>query len=137
MSSWGVKLITSFRVTPPRMLQSLYTQTWLSFAQEHYLVFSWYIVSVSLFPQSDCQMHLLPQVTTPHIEEYVSSIHLHQPASSQLNKFRMYLSVAQVLDYSISAEMTKVRHSAINSVCAETPVLCRPVNCILDGQPLI
>ncbi|XP_055358191.1 mini-chromosome maintenance complex-binding protein [Betta splendens] len=60
----------------------------------------------SLLP-SDSRIHLLPQVTPPHIEEYVSSIHLHQPASSQLNKFRMYLSVARVLDYSISDEMTK------------------------------
>ncbi|XP_037637673.1 mini-chromosome maintenance complex-binding protein isoform X1 [Sebastes umbrosus] len=59
----------------------------------------------SLLP-SDSQVPLQSQVTPPHMEEYLSSIHMH-PQASQLNKFRMYLSVAQLLDYSISDEMTK------------------------------
>ncbi|KAK5882086.1 hypothetical protein CesoFtcFv8_020709 [Champsocephalus esox] len=42
----------------------------------------------------------------PSMEEYLSSLHMH-PQASQLNKFRMYLSVARLLDYSISDEMTK------------------------------
>ena len=42
------------------------------------------------------------------MEEYLSSLHMH-PQASKLNKFRMYLSVARLLDYSISDEMTKVR----------------------------
>lgn len=41
------------------------------------------------------------------MEEYLSSINMH-PQASQLNKFRIYLSVARRLDYSISDEMTKV-----------------------------
>lgn len=60
----------------------------------------------SLLP-SDCQVHLQSQVTPPHMEEYLSSIHMHPQTSSQLNKFRMYLSVARLLDYSISDEVTK------------------------------
>ncbi|XP_074502870.1 mini-chromosome maintenance complex-binding protein isoform X1 [Sebastes fasciatus] len=59
----------------------------------------------SLLP-SDSQVPLQSQVASPHMEEYLSSIHMH-PQASQLNKFRMYLSVAQQLDYSISDEMTK------------------------------
>lgn len=59
----------------------------------------------SLLP-SDSQVPLQSQVAPPHMEEYLSSIHMH-PQASQLNKFRMYLSVAQLLDYSISDEMTK------------------------------
>lgn len=81
-----------------------------------YRILPWYIVSVSLSPQSDCQIHLQCQVAPPQMEEYLSSIHFHQQASSQLNKFRMYLSVARLLDYSISDEMTKVRRTVINSV---------------------
>lgn len=60
-------------------------------------------------PQSDCQIHLQSQVTPDHMDEYLSSIHMHPQASSQLNKFRLYLSVARLLDYSISDEVTKVR----------------------------
>ncbi|XP_067382817.1 mini-chromosome maintenance complex-binding protein [Channa argus] len=60
----------------------------------------------SLLP-SDCQVHLQSQVTPPHLEEYLSSIRMHLQASSQLNKFRVYLSVARLLDYSISDEVTK------------------------------
>uniref|UniRef100_A0A3Q3MBD0 Mini-chromosome maintenance complex-binding protein n=1 Tax=Mastacembelus armatus TaxID=205130 RepID=A0A3Q3MBD0_9TELE len=60
----------------------------------------------SLLP-SDCQVHLQSQVTPPHMEEYLSSILMHPQASSQLKKFRMYLSVARLLDYAISDEVTK------------------------------
>ncbi|XP_041866407.1 mini-chromosome maintenance complex-binding protein isoform X2 [Melanotaenia boesemani] len=60
----------------------------------------------SLLP-SDCQIHLQPQVAPSHMEEYLSSIHIHPHASSQLNKFRIYLTVARLLDYSISDEVTK------------------------------
>ncbi|XP_059214724.1 mini-chromosome maintenance complex-binding protein isoform X2 [Centropristis striata] len=56
----------------------------------------------SLLP-SDCQIHLQSQVAPTHMEEHLSM----QPQASQLNKFRMYLSVARMLDYSISDEMTK------------------------------
>lgn len=56
---------------------------------------------------SDCQIHLQSQVTPPHLEEYLSAIHMLPQASSQLNKFRIYLSVARLLDYSISDEVTK------------------------------
>ncbi|XP_032365836.1 mini-chromosome maintenance complex-binding protein [Etheostoma spectabile] len=59
----------------------------------------------SLLP-SDCRIHLQSQITPPHMEEYLNSIHMHPPAS-QLNKFRMYLSVARLLNYSISDEVTK------------------------------
>ncbi|XP_007566986.1 mini-chromosome maintenance complex-binding protein [Poecilia formosa] len=60
----------------------------------------------SLLP-SDCHIHLQPQVAPPHMEDYLSSIHVHPQASSQLNKFRVFLSVARLLDYSISDEVTK------------------------------
>ncbi|XP_023281706.1 mini-chromosome maintenance complex-binding protein [Seriola lalandi dorsalis] len=60
----------------------------------------------SLLP-SDCQIHLQSQVAVPQMEEYMSSIHMHPQASSQLNKLRIYLSVARLLDYSISDELTK------------------------------
>lgn len=43
------------------------------------------------------------------MEEYLSNIHAHVQATSQLNKFRIYLNVARQLGYSISDEMTKVR----------------------------
>uniref|UniRef100_A0A7N6F7M5 Mini-chromosome maintenance complex-binding protein n=1 Tax=Anabas testudineus TaxID=64144 RepID=A0A7N6F7M5_ANATE len=62
--------------------------------------------AVTLLP-SDCQIHLQSQVAPDHMDEYLSSIHVHQQTSSQLNKFRMYMSVARLLDYSISDEMTK------------------------------
>lgn len=76
-------------------------------------------VNVSLFfvtPQSDCQIHLQSQITPPHVEEYLSSIHMLPQSSSQLNKFRIYLSVARLLDYSISDEVTKVRHAVVFSL---------------------
>uniref|UniRef100_A0A6Q2XSQ8 Mini-chromosome maintenance complex-binding protein n=1 Tax=Esox lucius TaxID=8010 RepID=A0A6Q2XSQ8_ESOLU len=59
----------------------------------------------SLLP-SDCQVPLQPQVTPPNLEEYLSTVHKAQ-LTSQINKFRVYLSVAQTLDYSISDEVTK------------------------------
>uniref|UniRef100_A0AAX7SJ61 Mini-chromosome maintenance complex-binding protein n=1 Tax=Astatotilapia calliptera TaxID=8154 RepID=A0AAX7SJ61_ASTCA len=60
----------------------------------------------SLLP-SDCQIHLQTQVAPSHLEEYLSTMHMLSQASSQLNKFRIYLSVARLLDYSISDEVTK------------------------------
>ncbi|XP_034465077.1 mini-chromosome maintenance complex-binding protein [Hippoglossus hippoglossus] len=60
----------------------------------------------SLLP-SDCQIKVQSQVDPQHMEEYLSSIHMHPQTSSLLNKLRMYLSVARLLDYSISDEMTK------------------------------
>ncbi|KAM9726909.1 mini-chromosome maintenance complex-binding protein [Menidia menidia] len=60
----------------------------------------------SLLP-SDCQVHLQPPVAPSHMEEYLGGIHMHPQGSSQLNKFRIYLSVARLLDYSISDEVTK------------------------------
>ncbi|KAK6293405.1 hypothetical protein J4Q44_G00357310 [Coregonus suidteri] len=59
----------------------------------------------SLLP-SDCQVPLQPQVTPPNMEEYLTTIHMAQ-LTSQINKFRVYLSVARTLDYSISDEVTK------------------------------
>ncbi|XP_040905500.1 mini-chromosome maintenance complex-binding protein [Toxotes jaculatrix] len=60
----------------------------------------------SLLP-SDCQIHLQSLVAPSHMEEYLSSIHMHPQTSSQLNKLRIYLSAARLLDYSISDEVTK------------------------------
>lgn len=60
----------------------------------------------SLLP-SDSQVHLQTQITPSQLDDYLSSIHLHPQASAQLNKFRMYLSMARLLDYSISDEVTK------------------------------
>uniref|UniRef100_A0A4W5NYV4 Mini-chromosome maintenance complex-binding protein n=1 Tax=Hucho hucho TaxID=62062 RepID=A0A4W5NYV4_9TELE len=59
----------------------------------------------SLLP-SDCQVPLQPQVTPPNMEEYLTTIHMAQ-FTSQINKFRVYLSLARTLDYSISDEVTK------------------------------
>ncbi|XP_074532761.1 mini-chromosome maintenance complex-binding protein [Halichoeres trimaculatus] len=60
----------------------------------------------SLLP-SDCHIHLQSQVNPAQVEEYLSSIHLPLNAASQLNKFRIYLTVAQLLDYSISDDVVK------------------------------
>ncbi|XP_034040534.1 mini-chromosome maintenance complex-binding protein [Thalassophryne amazonica] len=60
----------------------------------------------SLLP-SDCQVHLQPHLGTAHLDEYLSGIHMHPQTSSQLNKFRVYLSVARLLDYRITDEVTK------------------------------
>lgn len=58
----------------------------------------------SLLP-SDCQIRLQPQLSAAHTEEQQQ--HLGSAHTSQLKKFRIYLSVARHLDYSISEEMTK------------------------------
>lgn len=60
----------------------------------------------SLLP-SDCQIHIHPRVAPELLPEYLGSIHLHPQTSSQLNKFRMYLGVARLLDYNISDDVTK------------------------------
>lgn len=60
----------------------------------------------SLLP-SDCHIHLQPQVAPSHMEEYLSGVHVHPQTSTQLNRFRVYLGVARLLDYSISDEVTK------------------------------
>ncbi|NWW85465.1 MCMBP protein, partial [Rhynochetos jubatus] len=59
----------------------------------------------SLLP-SDCQVHLQPQIVPPNMEEYVNSL-LTAVLPSVLNKFRIYLSLLRLLDYSISEEVTK------------------------------
>ncbi|XP_061491813.1 mini-chromosome maintenance complex-binding protein isoform X1 [Rhineura floridana] len=59
----------------------------------------------SLLP-TDCQVHLQPQLIPPNMEEYMSSL-LTAVLPSILNKFRIYLSLLRMLDYSISDEVTK------------------------------
>ncbi|XP_053162132.1 mini-chromosome maintenance complex-binding protein isoform X1 [Hemicordylus capensis] len=59
----------------------------------------------SLLP-SDCQVHLQPQLIPPNMEEYMNSL-LAAVLPSILNKFRIYLSLLRLLDYSISDEVTK------------------------------
>ncbi|NXS62792.1 MCMBP protein, partial [Brachypteracias leptosomus] len=59
----------------------------------------------SLLP-SDCQVHLQPQIIPPNMEEYMTSL-LTAVLPSVLNKFRIYLSLLRLLDYSISDEVTK------------------------------
>ncbi|KAJ6669007.1 hypothetical protein lerEdw1_007816 [Lerista edwardsae] len=59
----------------------------------------------SLLP-SDCQVHLQPQLIPPNMEEYMNSL-LTAVLPSILNKFRIYLSLLRLLDYSISDEVTK------------------------------
>lgn len=58
----------------------------------------------SLLP-SDCQVHLQAQVALSQVEGYLSG--LPQMTSAQINRFRTYLSVARLLDYNISDQMTK------------------------------
>lgn len=58
----------------------------------------------SLLP-SDCQVHLQAQVALTQVEGYLSG--LPQMTSAQINRFRTYLSVARLLDYNISDQMTK------------------------------
>lgn len=57
--------------------------------------------------QSDCQVHLRPTLNPPNLEEYLSAVQVAQ-VPSQLNKYRIYLSVARALNYTISDEITKV-----------------------------
>ncbi|POI26448.1 hypothetical protein CIB84_009803 [Bambusicola thoracicus] len=59
----------------------------------------------SLLP-SDCQVQLQPQIIPPNMEEYMNSL-LTAVLPSVLNKFRIYLSLLRLLDYSISDEVTK------------------------------
>ncbi|TRZ04004.1 hypothetical protein DNTS_001158 [Danionella cerebrum] len=59
----------------------------------------------SLLP-SDCQVHLRPILNPPNLEEYLSAVLVAQ-VPSQLNKYRIYLSVARALEYTISEEITK------------------------------
>ncbi|XP_052468994.1 mini-chromosome maintenance complex-binding protein isoform X1 [Carassius gibelio] len=59
----------------------------------------------SLLP-SDCQVHLRPTLNPPNLEEYLSAVRVAQ-VPSQLNKYRIYLSVARALNYTISDEITK------------------------------
>ncbi|KAM4635894.1 mini-chromosome maintenance complex-binding protein [Discoglossus pictus] len=59
----------------------------------------------SLLP-SDCQVHLKPEISPPNMEQYMSALLTASPPS-MLNKFRIYLSLLQLLDYSISDEVTK------------------------------
>ncbi|CAM2117745.1 mini-chromosome maintenance complex-binding protein isoform X1 [Caretta caretta] len=59
----------------------------------------------SLLP-SDCQVHLQPQIIPPNMEEYINSL-LTAVLPSMLNKFRIFLSLLRLLDYSISDEVTK------------------------------
>ncbi|XP_075703860.1 mini-chromosome maintenance complex-binding protein isoform X2 [Rhinoderma darwinii] len=59
----------------------------------------------SLLP-SDCQIHLKPQMCPPSLEQYTEAL-LSATSLSLLNKFRMYLSLLQLMDYAISEEITK------------------------------
>ncbi|CAM4726768.1 unnamed protein product [Leuciscus chuanchicus] len=59
----------------------------------------------SLLP-SDCQIHLRPTLNPPNLEEYLSAVQVAQ-VPSQINKYRIYLSVARALNYTISDEITK------------------------------
>ncbi|CAM4583757.1 unnamed protein product [Lepidochelys olivacea] len=59
----------------------------------------------SLLP-SDCQVQLQPQIIPPNMEEYINSL-LTAVLPSMLNKFRIFLSLLRLLDYSISDEVTK------------------------------
>ncbi|CAL1578388.1 unnamed protein product [Knipowitschia caucasica] len=60
----------------------------------------------SLLP-SDCQVPLRPQLPPSQLDEYLSGLHVPQTNSPQTNRFRSYLSLAQLLPYNISEEMTK------------------------------
>lgn len=57
--------------------------------------------------QCDCQVHLNPTVSPPNLEEYLKAVQ-HTQLPSQLNKYRVYLTVARSLDYNISDQITKV-----------------------------
>lgn len=60
--------------------------------------------------QSDCQIHLKPQLVPPNMEQYMGAL-LSAVQPSLLNKFRIYISLLQMMDYSISEDVTKVRES--------------------------
>ncbi|OCT71317.1 hypothetical protein XELAEV_18034296mg [Xenopus laevis] len=59
----------------------------------------------SLLP-SDCRVHLQPQMTPPNLEQYMGAL-LSASLPSLLNKFRSYIGLLRLLDYSISDEITK------------------------------
>ncbi|XP_075071637.1 mini-chromosome maintenance complex-binding protein isoform X2 [Mixophyes fleayi] len=59
----------------------------------------------SLLP-SDCQVHLKPRTTPPDLQQYMDAL-LSAALPSLLNKFRTYLSVLRLTDYTISEEVTK------------------------------
>ncbi|XP_062851647.1 mini-chromosome maintenance complex-binding protein isoform X2 [Trichomycterus rosablanca] len=59
----------------------------------------------SLLP-CDCQIHLRPTVNPPDLLEHLKAVQ-HSQLPSQLNKYRVYLTVARSLDYSITEEITK------------------------------
>ncbi|XP_073540700.1 mini-chromosome maintenance complex-binding protein [Phyllobates terribilis] len=59
----------------------------------------------SLLP-SDCQVCLKPLLCPPSLEQYTEAL-LSATLPSLLNKFRMYLSLLQVTDYTISEENIK------------------------------
>ncbi|KAK7901699.1 hypothetical protein WMY93_018468 [Mugilogobius chulae] len=61
----------------------------------------------SLLP-SDCQVPLQPRLAPGQTEESLNDLHIPPTSSTQINRFRTYLSLAQLLDYNISEEMTKV-----------------------------
>ncbi|KAK3572854.1 hypothetical protein QTP86_008251 [Hemibagrus guttatus] len=51
-------------------------------------------------------VHLNPTVSPPNLEEYLKAVQ-HAQLPSQLNKYRVYLTVARLMDYSISDQITK------------------------------
>lgn len=57
--------------------------------------------------QSDCQVHLQAQMVPANVEQYMTNL-LMAVLPSMLRKFRMYLSLLRLMDYSISDEVTKV-----------------------------
>ncbi|KAM9324606.1 mini-chromosome maintenance complex-binding protein [Gastrophryne carolinensis] len=59
----------------------------------------------SLLP-SDCQVRLKPQLIPQSMEQYMEAL-LSTALPSLLNKFRIYLSLLRLMDYSISEEVTK------------------------------
>ncbi|KAM4032024.1 mini-chromosome maintenance complex-binding protein isoform 2-T2 [Anomaloglossus baeobatrachus] len=79
----------------------------------------------SLLP-SDCQLHLKPLLCPPSLEQYTEGL-MAATLPSLLNKFRMYLSLLQVMDYTISEEIIKaveddfveMRKSDPQSICAD------------------
>ncbi|XP_056408418.1 LOW QUALITY PROTEIN: mini-chromosome maintenance complex-binding protein [Hyla sarda] len=59
----------------------------------------------SLLP-SDCQVPLKPQMCPPSLDQYMEAL-LSATLPTLLKKFRMYVSLLQFMDYTISEEITK------------------------------
>ncbi|XP_077113998.1 mini-chromosome maintenance complex-binding protein isoform X2 [Ranitomeya variabilis] len=59
----------------------------------------------SLLP-SDCQVYLKPLLCPPSLEQYTEAL-LSATLPSLLKKFRMYVSLLQAMDYTISEEIIK------------------------------